>query len=163
MAGPVKGAMIGALIFEGKAKTPEEAEKMLASGKIEFAPCHDHRCSGPMAGVISPSQLVYVVENKTHEIKCFGNMNEGRGKVLRMGAYSEDVLDKLNWMETVLGPTVKAAWKHSVGSISAPCSPKPCTWATTVTTAWMPLRCSLPPNWRPTLPRLPKIPRQPSM
>jgi hypothetical protein len=108
-SGPVKGAMMGALIFEGKAKTPEEAEKMLASGKIEFAPCNDHRCSGPMAGIISPSQLVYVVENQTHKIKCFGNMSEGRGKVLRMGAYSQEVLDKLKWMETVLGPTLKAA------------------------------------------------------
>ena len=53
--------------------------------------------------------LVYVVENQTHKIKCFGKMNEGRGKVLRMGAYSQEVLDKLKWMETVLGPTLKAA------------------------------------------------------
>jgi hypothetical protein len=109
MSGPMRGAMIGALIFEGKAKTGEEAEKMLASGKIEFSPCHEHMCTGPMAGVISPSQLVYVVENKTHGIKCFSNLNEGRGKVLRMGAYSQDVLDKLRWMETTLGPTVKTA------------------------------------------------------
>jgi hypothetical protein len=108
-SGPVKGAMMGALVFEGKAKTPEESEKLLASGKIEFAPCNDHMCSGPMAGIISPSQLVYVVENQTHNIKCFGNMNEGRGKVLRMGAYSQEVIDKLKWMETVLGPTLKAA------------------------------------------------------
>ena len=56
-SGPVKGAMMGALIFEGKAKTPEEAEKMLASGKIEFSPCNDHRSSGPMAGIISPSHV----------------------------------------------------------------------------------------------------------
>jgi hypothetical protein len=109
MCGPMKGAMMGALIFEGKAKTGDEAEKILASGKIEFSPCHEHMCTGPMAGVISPSQLVYVIENKTHGIKCFSNLNEGRGKVLRMGAYSQDVLDKLRWMETTLGPTVKAA------------------------------------------------------
>jgi len=109
MAGPVKGAMIGALIFEGKAKTAAEAEKLLSTGKIEFSPCHEHMCTGPMAGVIAPSQLVYIVENKTHGIKCFSNLNEGRGKVLRMGAYSDDVLTKLRWMESTLGPTVKAA------------------------------------------------------
>jgi len=116
MSGPQKGAMMGALIFEGKAKTPEDAEKLLASGKIEFAPCNDHMCSGPMAGVISPSQLVYVIENQTHGIKCFSNMNEGRGKVLRMGAYSQDVLDKIRWMETVLGPTIKTALE-AIGGI----------------------------------------------
>ncbi len=109
MSGPMKGAMIGALLFEGKAKSAEEAEKMLAGGKIEFSPCHEHMCTGPMAGVISPSMLVYVIENKTHGIKCFSNLNEGRGKVLRMGAYSQDVLDKLRWMESTLGPTVKVA------------------------------------------------------
>ncbi len=115
MAGPMKGAMIGALIFEGKAKNAEEAEKLLKSGKIEFAPCHEHMCTGPMAGVISPSMLVYVIENTTHGIKCFSNLNEGRGKVLRMGAYSDDVITKLRWMESVLGPTVKVALEAAGG------------------------------------------------
>lgn len=109
MSGPMRGAMMGALIFEGKAKNGEEAEKLLASGKIEFSPCHEHMCTGPMAGVISPSMLVYVVENQTHGIKCFSNLNEGRGKVLRMGAYSPEVIEKLRWMESTLGPAVKAA------------------------------------------------------
>jgi len=116
MSGPTRGAMIGALIFEGKAKDGEEAEKLLASGKIEFSPCHEHMCAGPMAGVISPSMLVYVVENQTHNIKCFSNLNEGRGKVLRMGAYSQEVIDKLRWMESTFGPTVKAALE-AVGGI----------------------------------------------
>ena len=115
MAGPMKGAMIGALIFEGKAKNQEEATKLLESGKIEFAPCHEHMCTGPMAGVISPSMAVYVIENKVHNITCYSNLNEGRGKVLRMGAYSEDVITKLKWMESTLGPTVKAALEAAGG------------------------------------------------
>lgn len=109
MSGPMKGAMMGALIFEGKAKDGSQAENLLKSGKIEFSPCHEHMCTGPMAGVISPSMQVYVVENTTHKIKCFSNLNEGRGKVLRMGAYSQEVLDKLSWMESSLAPTIKSA------------------------------------------------------
>ena len=116
MAGPMKGAMIGALIFEGKAKNDTEAEQILNSGKIEFSPCHEHMCVGPMAGVISPSMLVYVVENQIHNIKCFSNLNEGRGKVLRMGAYSQEVLDRIRWMESTLGPTIKAALE-AIGGI----------------------------------------------
>ena len=115
MAGPMKGAMMGALIFEGKAKNGDEAKKLLESGKIEFSPCHDHMCTGPMAGVISPSMSVYIIENKVHNITCYSNLNEGRGKVLRMGAYSEEVLTKLNWMENTLGPTVKAALEAAGG------------------------------------------------
>lgn len=115
MAGPMRGAMIGALIFEGKAKDGDEAEKMLKSGKIEFSPCHHHGCTGPMAGVISPSMTCYIVENKTHGNKCFSNLNEGRGKVMRMGAYSPDVIEKLHWMENVMAPTLKSALEAAGG------------------------------------------------
>ncbi|MBN1372061.1 MAG: DUF1116 domain-containing protein [Anaerolineaceae bacterium] len=109
MAGPMKGAMVGALMFEGKAKSWEEAEGLLTSGKVTFEPCHHHSCTGPMAGVISPSMLVYIVENKTHGNKAYSNLNEGRGKVLRMGAYSPDVLECLHWINEVYGPLVGKA------------------------------------------------------
>ena len=62
-----------------------------------------------MAGLIAPSFMVYIVEDKTLGIKTFSGLNEGRGKVLRMGAYSEDVLTKLHWMNEVLGPVVGKA------------------------------------------------------
>lgn len=109
MAGPMKGAMVGALIFEGKAKDWDQAEGMLKSGQIHFEPCHHHASVGPMAGVISPSMMVYIVENKTDGNKAYSGLNEGRGKVLRMGAYSPEVIERLQWMNDVLGPTVDKA------------------------------------------------------
>ena len=111
MSGPIKGAMVGALIFEGRAKTAEEAYKILESGQIKFAPCHDHSAVGPMAGVISPSMAVFIVENQTHGNKAYSGMNEGRGKVLRMGAYSQDVIDRMRWLNDVYAPTLDAAIK----------------------------------------------------
>ena len=86
MSGPLKGAIIGALIFEGKAKDATEAEALATSGKIDFAPCHHHNAVGPMAGVTSPSMAVYIVENQTHGNRAYSNLNEGYGKVLRYGA-----------------------------------------------------------------------------
>jgi hypothetical protein len=115
MAGPMKGAMIGALIFEGKAKDAQEAEHLLSSGKIKWEPCHHHGAAGPMAGVISPSFMVYIVENLTHGNKGYSGLNEGRGKVLRMGAYSEEVLARIKWLNDVLGPTVDKALKACGG------------------------------------------------
>lgn len=109
MAGPMKGAMVGALMFEGMAQGWEDAEAMLTSGKVIFEPCHHYACAGPMAGVISPSMLCYILENKTRGNHAYSNLNEGRGKVLRMGAYSPDVLSRLRWMNDVLGPTVGKA------------------------------------------------------
>lgn len=115
MAGPMKGAVIGALLFEERAKTPEEAEEMAKSGKIIFEPCHHHAAVGPMAGLISPSMLVYEVENRKHGNKAYSGLNEGRGKVLRMGAYSDEVIARMHWMNNTLGPTIDAALKDLGG------------------------------------------------
>jgi len=115
MSGPLKGAIIGALIFEGKAKTPEEAEALATSGEIDFEPCHHYGAVGPMAGVTSASMAVYVIENQTHGNRAFSNLNEGYGKVLRYGAYQEDVQARLRWMNTTLAAVLKDALAASGG------------------------------------------------
>ena len=111
----MKGAMIGALLFEERARDDQEAIAMLSAGKFEFAPCHEHSAVGPMAGVISPGMKVYVVENQTHGNKAYSGMNEGRGKVLRMGAYSPDVIARMHWLNDTLAPNVDAALKACGG------------------------------------------------
>src|SRR6266508_6256779 len=95
MSGPLRGALIGAMLFEGIAKSEAEATSMAERGEVEFDSCHHHGAVGPMAGVISASMKVYVVENVEQGNKSFSNLNEGYGKVLRYGAYSEEVLKKL--------------------------------------------------------------------
>jgi len=114
-SGPMRGAITGALIFEGKAKDEAEAEALVKSGQIELEPCHHHQAVGPMAGLISPSMMVYIVENKTHGNKSYSNLNEGYGKVLRYGAYSEEVLERLRWMNDVMGPVLADAIEASGG------------------------------------------------
>ncbi len=115
MCGPVKGAIMGALIYEGLAKGLDEAEKLAASGKITFDPCHHHQTVGPMAGVVSYSMYVYVVKNETSGNTAFCTLNEGLGKVLRFGAYSDDVIAKLKWMEKVLAPALQKGVRKSGG------------------------------------------------
>ena len=118
MSGPLRGAMIGAMLFEQLAHTEAEAIALAESGGVQFEPCHEHNTVGPMAGVTSASMLVYVVENKPDTGSpntAYSNLNEGYGKVLRYGAYSEEVLARLRWMNTVLGPTVGAALARSGG------------------------------------------------
>jgi hypothetical protein len=109
MSGPLRGAVIGALVFEGLAGDEAEAVALVERGEVEFEPCHHHQTVGPMAGVTSASMAVYVVENVTHGNLAFSNLNEGYGKVLRYGAYSPDVLEKLAWMNTVMAPVLADA------------------------------------------------------
>ncbi|MEM3402453.1 MAG: DUF1116 domain-containing protein, partial [Candidatus Hadarchaeales archaeon] len=113
MSGPTKGAVWGALIYEGMAKDQAEANKLVEGGEIEFAPCHDHDSVGPMAGIISPSMPVFVIEDKETGHRTYSNFNEGLGKVLRYGAYEESVIKRLKWIEKTLAPIMKEALKLS--------------------------------------------------
>ena len=107
MSGPLKGALIGAVLFEGLADNAEEAEQALAAGKFAFEPCHHRDAVGPMAGVVSPSMWMYGLRDETHDAWSWCSLNEGLGKVLRYGAYGPEVVDRLHWMTDVLGPILQ--------------------------------------------------------
>ena len=95
MCGPMRGGIMAALMYEGLAKNPEEAGKLAASGKIKYAPCHEHSAVGPMAGIISASMPVFIVKNEADGNYAYATQNEGLGKVLRYGAYSPEVIERL--------------------------------------------------------------------
>jgi hypothetical protein len=109
MCGPMRGAVIGALIFEGLAGDEKNAKMLAASGKIKFSPCHEHSSVGPMAGIISASMPVFIVKNEAYGNYAYATMNEGLGKVLRYGAYSPEVIERLKWMRDVMYPVLKRA------------------------------------------------------
>jgi hypothetical protein len=109
MCGPVRGAVIGAILYESWARTAEAARALVEHGEVRFAPCHHHGAVGPMAGIISPSMPVVVVENADGGNRAFATLNEGLGKVLRFGAYGAEVLDRLRWMAGTLGPALGEA------------------------------------------------------
>ncbi|MDD3401138.1 MAG: DUF1116 domain-containing protein [Eubacteriales bacterium] len=108
MCGPMKGAVMGGLILEGQAKDLKEAEALAASGKIKFDPCHMHNAVGPMAGVVTYSMPVWIIENKAFGNRAYCTLNEGLGKVLRFGACDQEVFTRLHWMRDVLYPVLKA-------------------------------------------------------
>lgn len=108
-SGPLRGAVTGALIFEGRARDEAEAVALVERGEVRLEPCHHHGAVGPMAGVISSSMQVYIVEDAVHGRRTFSNLNEGYGKVLRYGAFSEEVLTRLRWMNGFLAPVLARA------------------------------------------------------
>lgn len=122
-SGPLRGALIGAMLFEGMADTAEAAEAALSRGDVELEPCHHRDAVGPMAGVVSPSMWVYELRDEVHDHTSWCSLNEGLGKVLRYGAYGPEVIDRLHWMNSVLGPllqqAIRAAGPIDVKSIIA--------------------------------------------
>ncbi|HVF25450.1 MAG TPA: DUF1116 domain-containing protein [Anaerolineales bacterium] len=109
MCGPMQGAVIGAILYEGWSENQEAARHLAASEEITFAPCHHFGAVGPMSGVISPSMPVWIVKNQDRGNLSFSNLNEGLGKVLRFGANDASVIERLKWMGSVLGPAMNAA------------------------------------------------------
>ena len=109
-SGPMRGALIGAMLLEGLADDAASAERRLADGDgIEWVPCHSLGGVGPMAGVVSPSMWVFVLRDEAHDRTSWCTLNEGLGAVLRYGAYGPEVIARLHWMSAVLGPALQQA------------------------------------------------------
>jgi Protein of unknown function (DUF1116) len=109
MCGPMRGALVGAVLFEEWADDPAAAERLLASGEVRTEPCHHYGSVGPMAGVVSRSMPVWVVADRSTGKRTYATLNEGLGAVLRFGAFGPAVLDRLHWMAEVLGPALNTA------------------------------------------------------
>jgi hypothetical protein len=107
-SGPLRGAVTGAAVLEGLAASPDAAAELAARGRFTLEPCHHRAAVGPMAGVISPSMWVFELADQAGR-RAFCPLNEGLGKVLRYGAHSAEVIARLRWMSSVLGPLLAAA------------------------------------------------------
>ncbi|HET7736793.1 MAG TPA: DUF1116 domain-containing protein [Nocardioidaceae bacterium] len=108
-SGPLRGALMGAAALEGLVDDPEDAAALFEAGSAVLEPCHHRSSVGPMAGVVSPSMWMWVLEDPATGRRTHCTLNEGLGKVLRYGAYSPDVLERLRWMGDVLGPLLATA------------------------------------------------------
>lgn len=110
MCGPVRGAVMGAIIYEGFAKTAEDAAALAASGEFTFVPCHHLNAVAPMTGVFSAHMPVLVVENKENGNKAYTMFNtEGKGRPFSFGAYGEDTQEMLRYLRDTVAPAMKKA------------------------------------------------------
>jgi hypothetical protein len=109
-SGPLRGGLMAGAALEGLVETPEDAVALFESGTgVELEPCHHRGTVGPMAGVVTPSMWMFVLEDLQTGARTHCSLNEGLGKVLRYGAYSAEVLSRLAWMRDILGPLLQTA------------------------------------------------------
>jgi Protein of unknown function (DUF1116) len=112
MCGPMKGAIVGTMIYEGLAENWTQAVKMIEYEEIEFSPNHDHDAVGPMAGVISPSMPVLVVKNDTYGNICYGRFVEDR---VQFGRFDMGAVETLKFWSEILAPGLGKAIRKSKG------------------------------------------------
>lgn len=108
MCDPMRGAVLGALLYEGLARTLDEAATLMDKGLIEYGPTSPHHVVAPMAGVVSCSMPLVLVENETFGVTSFAPLNEGVGQALRFGSNSPAILERLSWFEKHLAPALDA-------------------------------------------------------
>ncbi|HHW55676.1 MAG: DUF1116 domain-containing protein [bacterium] len=113
MCGPMRGAVVGAIKYEGWAENDQEAEALVEAGRIKFVSNHSVGAVGPMTGIITQSMPLFEVLNETYGNYAYCTFNEGLGKVMRFGANSQEVIDRLKWIETSLAPALKEALQLS--------------------------------------------------
>ena len=118
MCDPIRGSCVGAMLFEGWARSKEDALAQLERGEVRLIPCHHVGAVGPMGGITSPNMPVFVVKNEAFGNYGYCTMNEGIGKVLRFGAFSEEVVNRLGWMRDVLGPVLGRAIRGMDGGLA---------------------------------------------
>lgn len=109
MSGPLQGAILGAIVYEGLADTLEAAERLVLANKVKFKPNHSLGAVGPMTGMITYSMPLWEVRNDAFGNVAYCTFNEGLGKVMRFGANGPDVIERLKWLETSLAPAMKKA------------------------------------------------------
>ncbi len=115
MCGPMQGAVCGIAVFEGWADDLRQAQNAAAAGRFTFHPNHHFGAVGPMTGMTTVSQPVFIVENRAFGNRAFCTINEGLGKVMRFGGNDAEVLNRLRWIADVLGPALSAALRQCAG------------------------------------------------
>ena len=108
MCGPMRGAVTAAVLHEGWADTAEAAAALAGSGEISFSPCHSRGAVGPMAGVISPSMPLLVVEDAANGTAAYSFIADGPwGQQLRFGGHGPETLAGLAWIRQVVAPALR--------------------------------------------------------
>ena len=105
----MRGGMIGAALYEGLARTPEEAIAKAQSGEIEFDAAQNHGAMAGGVGSITASLPVMVIEDRSNGNVSTHFLMEGLGKTLVSGAYDDAVMDRLRWFRDSFGPLLDQA------------------------------------------------------
>jgi len=112
MCGPMRGAIVGTMIFEGFATSWNDALELIRKGGIDFSSNHDHDAVGPMAGVISPSLPILVVKDRSNGKTCYARFVENR---VQFGLFDQDSVKVLRYWSERLSPPLGKAIRKSKG------------------------------------------------
>lgn len=111
-----QSGIIGGILFEGLARTREEAIDLIHRGEVQLAPGVDYWVPGGGMASTSFSMPVAVAEDTVHGTRGFVALQEGPSyEALRWGVYNDVVADRWSWFREILGPSLDEALKAMGG------------------------------------------------
>ncbi len=101
-----QNGVINGILHEGLADTPEAAVELIRQGKVEVASANDYAIVGPGAGILTPSMIVNVVEDRATGKRGFCAPFEGpnQGGLCGWGTYSPEIRRFLLELNDTIGP-----------------------------------------------------------
>ena len=114
MCGAQRGAVAAMVMFEGWANDFAQADELLSRADIKLDSNHHHGAVGPMAGTITKSLPVYVVENQSFGNRAYSRVVEDKQQ---FGDYSRDAIHTLEMWRDVWAPAL-AQGVRQMGGLS---------------------------------------------
>lgn len=112
--GGQRRSVLNAAMYEGLAGSHEEAERKIEDGSIHVSRTQSHACVGSVAGIYTASMPVLIVEDSVLGGRAYCNLYEGKSPLrLNYGAYGEEVIEALRWLEAVMGPVLGEALRRT--------------------------------------------------
>ena len=145
---PMLNAAVLSCLHEGWARTPEEAERLLASGAVRLEPSYHASVATPLVAMVSPkTTLAEISDAADSNRRYYAFLGTGAGPQQRFGTRDPAILERLAFRETVLAPGFTELLDAPVDSWRSPAPPS--AKATTCTTA----SPAPPPSSTPSSPR----------
>ena len=116
---PILNSACAALLFEGSAANRNEAIELLHNGSVKLKPAQDFATVVPLAGVVSASMWLHkIVDHQHPENVAFAPINGGNGPAMRLGMYSNKVVEHLRWINSHLAEFLKHCLHEPIELIS---------------------------------------------
>jgi len=106
---PLRRSVRASVLAERWASSPEEAERLVATGGVRLEPANHHATVVPMATTLGPSAPVVVVENPQGGNRACSGLNQGPGATAWFGMDAPAAVDRLVWLRDAAAPVLAAA------------------------------------------------------
>ncbi|HWC69970.1 MAG TPA: DUF1116 domain-containing protein [Actinomycetota bacterium] len=110
---PLRRSVRAAVMAEGWASSPEDAERLVAGGGVTLESANRHSASVPMASSLGPSAPVFMVEDPQSGHRAYSGINQGPGQTPWFGVETPAAVDRLVFLRDAVAPVLGTVIRES--------------------------------------------------